>query len=264
VVRVPGAPPGTGSTDKGRRLRVAGKLAQLYDTYAQSRPEMLRAWAGGDDTRGDGGALDDDVLWQAELFRRLRTRVQLPSTPEVLDAACDRLRSGDVELDLPERISVFGTSRLSRARLQVLAALAEHRDVHLWLHHASPALWDAVATGPSALRRADDTSADRLSNPLLISLSRDVRELQQLLRDRVPKADVVQHEGQPRPQTLLGTCRPTWPPTPYGAIRRHSPPTTAASRCTRATAVPVRWRCCARSSCACSPTTRPSSRGTSS
>ncbi len=41
---------GAGPVDKGRRLRVAGKLAGLYDAYAQSRPEMLRAWALGDDS----------------------------------------------------------------------------------------------------------------------------------------------------------------------------------------------------------------------
>jgi exodeoxyribonuclease V gamma subunit len=195
---------GTGEFDKGRRLRVAGKLAGLYDAYAQSRPEMLRSWAVGDDTRGDGRPLEEDVRWQAELWRRLRARVQLPSPPELLDAACDRLRSGAVTLDLPERVSVFGTSRLSRARLQVLAALAERRDVHLWLHHASPALWDAVADGPAVRRRADDSTADRLRNPLLVSLSRDVRELQQVLHDRAPHADVVHHERRAYPETLLG------------------------------------------------------------
>jgi exodeoxyribonuclease V gamma subunit len=195
---------GVGGEDKGRRLRVATKLAGLYDGYAQSRPEMLRSWAAGDDTRGNGEPLEDDVRWQAELWRRLRTRVRLPSPPELLDAACDQLRSGAVVLELPERVSVFGTSRLSRARLQVLAAVAEHRDVHLWLHHASPALWDAVAGGPVALRRADDTSADRLRNPLLVSLSRDVRELQQLLHDRVPQAEHVHHRSRPSAPTLLG------------------------------------------------------------
>ena len=80
---------GAGTEDKGRRLRVASKLAGLYDAYAQSRPEMVRAWAVGDDTRGDGLPLDDDVRWQAELWRRLRARVGLPSPPELLDAACD-------------------------------------------------------------------------------------------------------------------------------------------------------------------------------
>ena len=191
---------GTGGDDRGRRLRVASKLAGLYDAYGQSRPEMVRAWALGDDTFGDGAPLDDDVRWQAELWRRVRARVGHPSPPELLDAACDRLRAGDVDLALPERVSVFGTSRLSRARLQVLAALAERRDVHLWLHHASPALWDAVAAAPTAVRRANDVTADRLSNPLLVSLSRDVRELQQVL----PQAQDVLHERPPYPPTLLG------------------------------------------------------------
>ena len=68
-----------------------------------------------------------------------------PSPAELLDDACARLRDEPELSDLPARISVFGASRLSPARLQVLAALAEHRDVHLWLHHASPALWDTVA-----------------------------------------------------------------------------------------------------------------------
>ena len=191
-------------SDQGRRLRVATKLAHLYDAYAHARPQMLRAWAVGDDERGDGVALEDDVRWQAEIWRGLRRRIPLPPVPEILDAACDRLRAGTVELDLPERVNVFGASRLSRARLQVLGALAEHRDVHLWLHHASPALWDAVAAAPTAVRRADDTTAARLHDPLLISLSRDVRELQQVLAQEVPAATAVHHPGPSSPDTLLG------------------------------------------------------------
>ena len=147
----------------------------------------------------------------------------LPSPAELLDAACDQLRSGAVELDLPERVSVFGTSRLSRARLQVLAALAERRDVHLWLHHASPALWDAVAAGPRAVRRADDTTADRLANPLLVSLSRDVRELQQVL----PEAQDVLHERPPYPPTLLGRLQAD---LAGDAVRANPPPLDPADR----------------------------------
>ena len=35
-------------------------------------------------------------------------------------------------------------------QLAVLAALAEHRDVHLWLPHPSPALWATVASYPAS------------------------------------------------------------------------------------------------------------------
>ena len=135
---------GTGPDDKGRRLAVARRLASRFDEYGQSRPEMLRAWAAGRDERGDGTRLDDDLWWQPELWRRLRETIGTPSPAELLEDACARLRDQPQLSDLPQRISVFGASRLSPARLQVLAALAEHRDVHLWLHHASPALWDKV------------------------------------------------------------------------------------------------------------------------
>ena len=80
---------------------------------------------------------------------------------------------------LPERLSLFGPTRLPADHLAVLAALARHRDVHLWLPHPSPALWDRVA--PLAVgvpaRRADPT-AELARHPLLASLGRDVRELQ--------------------------------------------------------------------------------------
>jgi exodeoxyribonuclease V gamma subunit len=172
---------GTGGEDKGRRLAVASRLARLYDEYGQSRPAMLRAWAQGRDERGEGTLLEDDLRWQAELWRRLRDRLGTSSPAEFLDDACSRLREEPGTSDLPERISVFGASRLSPARLSVLAALAEHRDVHLWLHHASPSLWETVRRSKAVLRRRDDFTRSSLKNPLLASLSRDVLELQQLL-----------------------------------------------------------------------------------
>jgi len=38
-----------GSGDKGRRFAVAGKLARLFERYAQSRPDMINAWRDGRD-----------------------------------------------------------------------------------------------------------------------------------------------------------------------------------------------------------------------
>ena len=130
-----------------------------------------------------------------------------PSPAELLEDACTRLRDEPSLSDLPARLSVFGASRLSPARLQVLAALAEHRDVHLWLHHSSPALWDTVAAVPPVVRRKDDTARSRLANPLLTSLSRDVLELQQLIARTAPGSQTVLHESGPHPETLLGRLK---------------------------------------------------------
>jgi exodeoxyribonuclease V gamma subunit len=198
---------GTGGQDKGRRLAVASRLAHLFDEYGQSRPEMVRAWADGRDERGDGTALDDDLRWQAELWRRLREALSTPSPAELLAGACARLRQEPERSGLPERISVFGASRLSPARLTVLAALAEHRDVHLWLHHCSPVLWETVRHCEVALRRRDDVTRRQLTNPLLTSLSRDVLELQQLITRTDPGVTGVLHPSGPLPDTLLGRLK---------------------------------------------------------
>jgi len=201
------ATPDGGGEDTGRRLAVARRLAGMFDDYGQSRPEMLRAWAAGRDESGNGDPLDGDLRWQPELWRRLRDVLDSPSPAELLDEACRQLRDQPDLSALPDRLSVFGASRLSPARLQVLAALAVHRDVHLWLHHSSPALWGTVAAAPPALRRRDDTTRSRLANPLLTSLSRDVLELQQLVARCAPGAQTVLHESAASPGTLLGRLK---------------------------------------------------------
>ncbi len=199
----------TDGDDKGRRLSVARRLAGMFEEYGQSRPEMLQAWAAGRDERGDGAPLDDDLAWQPELWRRLRGSLGTPAPAELLAEACARLLDQPDLSELPERLSVFGASRLSPARLQVLAALAEHRDVHLWLHHSSPALWDTVASTPPALRRADDTTRRRLANPLLTSMSRDVLELQQLIMRCVPRATTRVHGTGPARSTAMSATSQT-------------------------------------------------------
>jgi exodeoxyribonuclease V gamma subunit len=153
-------------------------------------------------TGSRGGALDEDVVWQAELWRRLVAKVDAP-TPDVrLAQAAELLRSAPESFQLPERVSLFGHTRLSFAEMALLDALAVHRDVHVWVPHPSPSLWDRGTGGP--VRRADDPAPVDAPNPLLISLGRDSRELQRTLH----LASDVQDEhlaalGE-RPETLLG------------------------------------------------------------
>jgi exodeoxyribonuclease V gamma subunit len=212
---------GTGGEDKGRRLAIASRLARLFDDYGQSRPAMLHAWAAGRDERGDGTPLENDLHWQAELWRHLRERLGATSPAELLDGACARLRDEPQLSRLPDRLSVFGASRLSPARLSVLAALAEHRAVHLWLHHASPALWEKVKLSERVVRREDDLTRSRLTNPLLTSLSRDVRELQQLLARQAPGFTDDAFPTPAGPDTLLGRLKQD---LAEDVVRQHPPP----------------------------------------
>ncbi|MFD1811755.1 exodeoxyribonuclease V subunit gamma [Rhodococcus gannanensis] len=185
----------------GRRYGTAAHLAELFRTYGVQRPGMLVDWAAGRDTDGVGGDLPPDLGWQAELWRHLRERIGAASPAERLAPACEALRERPGIVDLPERISVFGPTRLTTAQLDVLAALAVNRDVHLWIPHPSPAMFDALSRRTPPATRAADDSGLAVTHPLLASLGRDVRELQFRLAGDV----VHEHHAAPtRPDTLLG------------------------------------------------------------
>jgi exodeoxyribonuclease V gamma subunit len=173
---------------QGRRYAVARRLARLFGSYAVQRPSLLADWEAGRDTDGVStgsttGGLDPDLLWQAELWRRLVVRVGAPSPIERHAAVLDRLRSAPDDLELPPRISLFGHTRIPVTEIELLRALAERRDVHLWLPHPSPPLWDALRDVSGTQARADDESHLRVGHPLLASLGRDLRELERLLPD---------------------------------------------------------------------------------
>ncbi|CAN5554659.1 exodeoxyribonuclease V subunit gamma [soil metagenome] len=172
------------------------RIADLFDRYHVHRPGMVRAWAAGDDEDGTGRALTtagdgSPHLWQPHLWRRVRAHVGQPSPPERLPELLDRLRAGDLELDLPERLSLFGANVLPGGAgfLDLAEAVAAHRDLHVFLLDPSPptSALVAAATGPLApgdLRmRATDRSADLVGHPLLRSWGRLPRETAVLLAD---------------------------------------------------------------------------------
>jgi len=161
--------------DPMRRFGAVRHIADLFDRYGVHRPDMVKAWA--------QGAQPDE--WQPELWRRLRERIAAPSPAERLNPACERIREDPALLDLPARLSLFGLTRIPRSYLQALAAIADRRELHLFVLHPSPALWQKVAeelhAGPPIARRGNDRTATNPANRLLASWGRDVRELQLVL-----------------------------------------------------------------------------------
>jgi exodeoxyribonuclease V gamma subunit len=182
---------------RARRFSTVRHLAELFDRYALHRPEMVRAWA-----RGEDGALPAGGAWQAELWRRLRARIGVPDQAERVEGACARLREEPGVVALPARLSLFGLTRLPAGHLNVLRALAEGRDVHVFMLHPSPALWERVAErGVSVVERCEDPTAALASNRLLASWGQDAREMQLVLGagEHVDHHHAVEH----RTGTLL-------------------------------------------------------------
>ncbi|MEC3918470.1 exodeoxyribonuclease V subunit gamma [Nocardia sp. CDC160] len=176
----------------GRRYATAARIAALFDSYAAQRPAMITDWSDGRDSDGAGNALPSDLVWQPLLWRRLREVVGVPSPAERLGAACARLRADPSIVSLPDRISLFGVTRLTTDQLEVLSALSSGRQVHLWLVHPSPALWTKLADA-----EVTPNSGVRVRHPLLAALGRDVRELQQ----RLSGYDHID-TYHPRPETV--------------------------------------------------------------
>ncbi|MET0967545.1 MAG: exodeoxyribonuclease V subunit gamma [Nakamurella sp.] len=190
---------------QGRRYAVARRLTGLFDGYATHRPDMLTAWAAGRDQDGWGKPVPSDMAWQPELWRRLTARIDSPNPVLRLVDVVQRLRSQPATIQLPQRLSLFGPTALPARQFRLLTALAEHRDVHLWLPHPSPALWAALAKGPAPagmVNRAADPSAKASRHPLLSSLGRDAREMQTTLSAAAHRD--FHHRAAEPAATLLG------------------------------------------------------------
>lgn len=180
---------------RGRRYAVARRLAALFASYARQRPRLLVEWLAGEP---DG--LDVDLRWQPHLWRALVARMGIDPPHERHAKTLARL--GESGAELPARLSLFGHTRLPSTEIELVGALAEHHDVHLWLPHPSAALWTALSDVRGTVARSEDTSHRLAAHPLLATLGRDIRELQRGLPASVATDEFLGAERLP--DTLLG------------------------------------------------------------
>lgn len=174
---------------QGRRYAVARRLAGLFASYARQRPQLLVDWAG----------LPGDLSWQKPLWQALVERID--AEPPHVRHAKTVARLTESRTDLPERLSLFGHTRLPVTEIELLTALSTHHDLHLWLPHPSDDLWQSLAAHTGPLPRREDNSHRDVRHPLLATLGRDLRELQRGLP--VPDTDEYL-SGTGYPDTLLG------------------------------------------------------------
>ncbi|NKZ14677.1 exodeoxyribonuclease V subunit gamma [Mycolicibacterium septicum DSM 44393] len=174
---------------QGRRYAVARRLAGLFASYARQRPQLLVDWDG----------LPDDLSWQAPLWQALTERID--AEPPHIRHAKTLARLAESPSDLPERLSLFGHTRLPVTEIELLTALATHHDLHLWLPHPSDDLWQSLTAHTGPLPRREDSSHRDVGHPLLATLGRDLRELQRSL----PAPDTDEYlSGAGYPDTVLG------------------------------------------------------------
>ncbi len=167
-----------------RRLQLAQRVADLFDQYSTYRPELLLGWQ---------SAPADD--WQAQLLRDLVERHGAGHIAARAAAFVQELAAGAGPVaGLPERVSLFGASTLPPLYVDLLGALSRRIEVHLFLLSPSREYYADARSAreiDAQLRRSGRERSEQLEalhlaelHPLLASLGRHGRELQEVLETR--------------------------------------------------------------------------------
>ena len=200
-----------GESESGaQRLRAAQKIERLLSSYSRYRPSMMEAWSDGDDVGPDGEPIAGFARWQPHLWRVLREQIEVAPLYETLPGALVTLRSGMADVDLPQRISVYGATALDPMDLAVLEAISQTTDVHLFLLHPSPVLWEdtaplisGLAESSRSVGRDDDPGRHVAKHPFLRSWAQESRELQVMLGSPGERPMDVREQVGIAPATLL-------------------------------------------------------------
>jgi exodeoxyribonuclease V gamma subunit len=184
------------------------ETADLFDQYTLFRPRMILDWEDGTKM------LPSDYVWQSTVWRRLVDRLrQHQQSPEfhrarllqffeekILNPAFD-------DAILPPRVSVFGISSLPPYHLRVLAALAEHIDLHFFIMNPCREYWFDIIADRDIVKISRKEAADQDTlhlqegNSLLASMGYLGRDFMAMLQE----LNAENHEffNDPGDNTLL-------------------------------------------------------------
>ena len=149
--------------------QLAGQLADIFDQYLVYRPQWIDTWQ-------NGGLLDlgGDEIWQAELWRFLDDgRQTAPHRVEMWHRLMAALSQKNQAV--PERLCVFGMAALAPMYLQLLQAVAQHCEVHIFALNPSKEYWGDIVE-PAQLLKRPDASPTQTGHPLLASLGKQGRD----------------------------------------------------------------------------------------
>ena len=185
--------------DERAPYELAEALSTVFEQYQIYRPGWVRDW--------ESGKAPDEAAWQAGLWRRVAAGAA-PNPAQLYEDFArnvDRLTPGN---DLPARLSVFGISALAPAYLELLAALAQTRELHIFVPNPSQAYWGDIE--PEArlarwqLTRPERAEYATAGHPLLSALGTQTRDFIELLHDMPGESQAHEYFERPADEGLLG------------------------------------------------------------
>ena len=199
-----------------RRYQLSDEIAQLFDRYLRLRPEWMLNWA-----EGDNRPASPALQWQPKLWRALLEGLGEQGEQHraaLRQALLQQLESGSHPLrSLPPRVSIIGFSSLPAPQLQILQALAKHREVDLYFLNPCRHYWGDIASDKEQARRAvrnlrenpaaaSGASYQEIGNPLLASLGKQGREFLDALLE-LPETISAERFEEHGDDTALGRVK---------------------------------------------------------
>ena len=168
--------------------QLAGQLADIFDQYLVYRPHWINAWHA-------GKLLDlgDDEAWQAELWRFLDNDQQ--TAPHRV-AMWEQLLHNLSAHQLPERLLVFGIATLAPMYLQLLQAIAQHTEVHIFALNPSSEYWGNVIAPEHILKNPTEIDLSHSGHPLLASLGKQGRDFFNALTETETQLELPVYHDQ--------------------------------------------------------------------
>lgn len=161
--------------EDGRKLaQLAERVGALFDAYLVYRPGMIAAWDAGRDVSGHPSV----ERWQRRLWQALTADSGTRHRVTLMQDFCADDERGRVRLPsgVPRRVSVFGLPALPPSYVDLLARLAKHIDITLYVLSPSHAFWgDLLSPAAMAQVEARTGYAFDIGNRLLAANGQPVR-----------------------------------------------------------------------------------------
>ena len=152
-------------------FQLSSKIADLFDQYLVFRPQMILGWEQGETPE------DSSQHWQADLWLTVNTPVEVIHRAHQREMLLQKLSSDETSVSfMPKRVSAFGISHLPLFHLQIMAALAKHIQVNLFLMNPCQEYWEEIVTNRD-IRRIREHYVARSIEPQDLHLDKGNRIL---------------------------------------------------------------------------------------
>ena len=181
------------------RFQLAQKLAGLFDQYLVYRPQMMSTW---EKAKAPLPAIES---WQAYLWRLLRAQSDQPHRAQLIQRLIEAISSDRFSSQsLPSQLYVFALSAMSPMYMNVLAALSQHLDVHIFIVNPCRHYWGDIRSRKDQIKQGE---LPMLENELLASLGKQGRDYIDQFYDSGLECIDREHFSEIKPDSLLNLVK---------------------------------------------------------